>query len=428
MANEVFIDGDFDTIQLRVQRHSTQTHSLQTWEDSAGGVLGQITPDGRLELGDLDLGTPDALIEANKDIDLATEPNVPRRGLQARGLIQGIISDAVAWAVHELELLGSGGVSGLHTALRSRISQKNSGASGQADLRAGDFEAINEEGSSQTPVGKMTGIQSAVTNEDNAHLNEAVGAEIEITNGSGATLQTAYGVRIALPSSASKKYAVHADAGSLHLGDDLELKVFASAPTDNPPADFIKVYPRLDGSDPKLYAKDSGGTEYDLAASAPSAPTGAMVMWSTDTPPSGWLLCYGQAISRATYSGLFNVVGTTFGVGDGSTTFNLPDMRGRFPLGQDDMGGTSIDRVTNGQADILGGNEGEEFHTLTIEEMPIHTHRERVQGNHNPSQTVFVANITTSQISWEVNTQGAGGGQSHNNMPPYLTINYIIKT
>lgn len=598
MANEVFIDGDSDTIQLRVQGHSTQTYPLQTWEDSTGNILGQITADGRLELGDLDLGTPDALIEANRDITLPS--STPKRGVQSRGLIQRIgqaITDAVAWSVYELELLGDGGVSGLHAALRSKISQKNSGASAQADLRAGDFEAINEEGTSQTPVGKMAGVQSAVTNEDNAHLNEAVGAEIAITNGTDATIQTAYGVRINLPSSASKKYAVHANAGSLHLGDDLELKVFSSTPGDNPPADFIKVYPKLDGSDPKLYAKDSGGTEYelggvgdhgdlsglgdddhtqylltsgdralsgdlnlngndvnnaatllfnegsvpgtptankvvlyaksdgkvyskddagteyDLTASAPSAPTGAMMMWTTNTAPTGWLLCAGQSLSMTTYKTLLDVLLTDIAVADlglvtgvsctadntndtftatghglsngtvimfsattlpagisstgryfvinattntfqvsttqggaavnftsnGSavlfhTQFKNIDLRGRFPLGQDDMGGTSANRVTDSQADSIGGASGEEKHTLASSEIPSHSHVERAANN----QTAYRENGTQDRVrisatggaaasSETLKTENTGSGDAHNNIPPYLTLNFIIK-
>ena len=101
---------------------------------------------------------------------------------------------------------------------------------------------------------------------------------------------------------------------------------------------------------------------------------GEITMWPTDTAPSGWLLCAGQAVSRSTYSGLFGVVGTVFGVGNGSTTFNLPDMRGRLPLGQDDMGGSSANRVTAAAADSIGGSGGAETHTLATTEIPAHNH------------------------------------------------------
>lgn len=158
----------------------------------------------------------------------------------------------------------------------------------------------------------------------------------------------------------------------------------------------------------------------------PSVPTGNISMWGTDTAPTGYLLCYGQAISRATYADLFAVIATTFGTGDGSTTFNLPDYRGRFPLGQDDMGGSSANRVTATEADNLGQASGAETHTLSTAEMPAHTHsynaspkNSAASSGGNPNTTVTVTGDTTGS---------AGGGGAHNNMPPYQTINFIIKT
>ena len=94
-------------------------------------------------------------------------------------------------------------------------------------------------------------------------------------------------------------------------------------------------------------------------------PTGVVQIWTTDTAPDGWLLCYGQAVSRTTYAGLYNVIGTTYGAGDASTTFNVPDMRGRFPLGQDDMGGTSANRVVDTDADALAGADGDELKDIS---------------------------------------------------------------
>ena len=82
----------------------------------------------------------------------------------------------------------------------------------------------------------------------------------------------------------------------------------------------------------------------------------------------------GSAVSRSTYADLFSSIGTTYGAGDGSSTFALPDLRGRMPLGLDNMGGTSANIVTNAQADALNGKEGAETHTLAVGEMPGHTH------------------------------------------------------
>ena len=73
---------------------------------------------------------------------------------------------------------------------------------------------------------------------------------------------------------------------------------------------------------------------------------GAIMAYAGASAPSGWLLCNGAAINRTTYATLFSIIGETYGVGNGNTTFNLPDLRGRFPLGLDNMGGgTSADRV-----------------------------------------------------------------------------------
>lgn len=74
--------------------------------------------------------------------------------------------------------------------------------------------------------------------------------------------------------------------------------------------------------------------------------TGTVLPFAGSTAPTGWLLCYGQAISRTTYANLFAVIGTTYGVGDGSTTFNLPDLRGRIAAGKDNMGGSAAGVLT----------------------------------------------------------------------------------
>src|SRR5690606_15176336 len=85
-----------------------------------------------------------------------------------------------------------------------------------------------------------------------------------------------------------------------------------------------------------------------------------------------WLACNAQAVSRDTYADLYQVIGTTFGSGDGSTTFNVPDLRGRVPVGLDNMGASDAGRLA--AANTLGGTGGAETHTLTVAEMPSHGH------------------------------------------------------
>lgn len=94
--------------------------------------------------------------------------------------------------------------------------------------------------------------------------------------------------------------------------------------------------------------------KFTVASNPVMCPPGMVSPFAGSTAPDGWLLCFGQAVSRSTYAGLFAVVGTTYGVGDNSTTFNVPDLRGRTAVGKDDMGGSAANRVTSGISGIAG--------------------------------------------------------------------------
>jgi microcystin-dependent protein len=161
-----------------------------------------------------------------------------------------------------------------------------------------------------------------------------------------------------------------------------------------------------------------------IASAGVGNPTGAVLPYAGTTAPAGYLLCTGDNVSRTTYAALFAVIGTTFGEGDGSTTFGLPNLKGRFPLGKDNMGGTSANVVTATAADNLGGTGGEESHTLTIAEIPAHSHS---YSQHNAGGSGMTDNGNNNG-NVTANTGSTGGGQPHNNMPPYITLNYIIKT
>lgn len=160
-------------------------------------------------------------------------------------------------------------------------------------------------------------------------------------------------------------------------------------------------------------------------------PAGVVLPFAGATAPSGWLLCYGQAVSRTTFAALFAILGTAYGAGDGSTTFNLPDMRGRVPGGKDDMGGAAASRLTSGGSGVsgatLGASGGAETHTLTLTQVPAHSHT--VIGATAPSGT------GTNDVRSSGNATGAapttnsqGGGLAHNNTQPTLILNYIVKT
>ena len=181
---------------------------------------------------------------------------------------------------------------------------------------------------------------------------------------------------------------------------------------------------------------DGAVTSSKLATNAISllTPTGSLMPYAGSAAPTGYLLCDGSAISRTTYSDLFGIISTDYGSGDGSTTFNIPDLRGRVIAGKDDMGGTSADVLTDTQADSLNGKLGAEDHTLTAAESGLPAHRHTVSDSNHTGSTVG---------SWAYGDEGDGVQESvnetndvaaqnassaHNNVQPTIILNYIIKT
>ena len=119
------------------------------------------------------------------------------------------------------------------------------------------------------------------------------------------------------------------------------------------------------------------GTDISYSNSDPGVitPIGTVMDYAGTTEPDGWLFLYGQNVSRTTEAALFAVIGTTYGVGDGVTTFGLPDGRGRVVAGKDDMGGASANRLTDQtgglDGDVLGDSGGAETHTLLQSQLPL---------------------------------------------------------
>jgi microcystin-dependent protein len=193
-------------------------------------------------------------------------------------------------------------------------------------------------------------------------------------------------------------------------------------------------------------------------------PVGTVIAYAGTSAPPGWLLCGGQTVSRATYSNLFATLLTTYGAGDGSNTFTLPDLRGRVVAGKDDMVLGAAGRILNSGAGtagmdgtVLGAAGGLDRHTLINSEMPIHnhsgstttvtnaypnainhSHREYSDGN-GGSSGIQVATTTSSGSRLTSNStdtqntdhkhsiQNDGGGQAHSIVQPTIILNYLIK-
>lgn len=159
---------------------------------------------------------------------------------------------------------------------------------------------------------------------------------------------------------------------------------------------------------------------------------GVVLPFAGAAAPAGWLLCDGSAVSRTTFAHLFTVIGTAYGTGDGSTTFNLPDLRGRVAAGKDNMGGTAAGRLTNagtGNSGIngttLGATGGADRHTLTTAQMPAHTHTLKyttatfTSGAGVMPQTFGSGSTAT--------TDSTGTGDAHPIVQPTIVLNHIIK-
>lgn len=188
---------------------------------------------------------------------------------------------------------------------------------------------------------------------------------------------------------------------------------------------------------------------YDDKSKADINSIGEIKAFGGSVAPNGWRICNGDVISRTDYSELFGVIGTTYGGGDGSTTFAIPDFRGRTAIGA----GESI--ATGHTVHALGEMSGEETHQLTASEMAAHTHggvslygeawNLAYQSSGNQVGTSGIVgrrtiseNLTAGSSSfsaWDGITINAshehasvGEDQGHNNMQPFTAINYIIYT
>jgi microcystin-dependent protein len=146
--------------------------------------------------------------------------------------------------------------------------------------------------------------------------------------------------------------------------------------------------------------------------------------YAGSSAPTGWLLCYGQAVSRSTYSALFTAISTTYGVGDGSTTFNLPDCRGRVSAGKDDMGGSSANRLTDQTDGLDGDTLGDTGGTETQAYTQQGTFTSGTGSSFSQVQNGSFGSFANS--SHTHNTTISGTTVAGNNVQPTIIFNKII--
>ena len=188
---------------------------------------------------------------------------------------------------------------------------------------------------------------------------------------------------------------------------------------------------------------DGAVTQAKINSAVIFTPVGTVITYAGSSAPTGYLICNGTAISRTTYAALFAIIGTTYGAGDGSSTFNLPNLQEKFIVGSSSNTGYNL-ADTGGAAEV----------TLSVNQIPSHTHNDgslgtSTAGNHNHTYTAFGGgtsgtvpalrfdggggvDFNTSSHNGHNhdvtgNTGSTGGGQAHENRPPYMALLTCIK-
>ena len=188
-------------------------------------------------------------------------------------------------------------------------------------------------------------------------------------------------------------------------------------------------------------------TRSNLLSAVPVNPPGVILPYGGVAAPAGWLLCHGQQVRIADYNSLFDAIGYNFKASSLVTAgfFALPDLRGRMPLGKDDMGGTSANNVTLASADVLGSKDGNEDVTIQVENLPEHEHDLRgdsgdqyyalrdVSGTPNDNEAIIYDAPTGTGAGQAYPASGGiltdeSLGTAMNVMNPFITLNYIIYT
>jgi len=175
----------------------------------------------------------------------------------------------------------------------------------------------------------------------------------------------------------------------------------------------------------------------DVSITTSHVPPGAVIMWAGSVIPQQYLECNGNAVSRSTYAELFAAIGTTHGSGDGSTTFNLPDYRGRFVRGVDGSAGRDPDKGTRGTM-ATGGNSGNSVGSVQDHELYSHTHTQNPHSHTTPGRNAAgvggTESITPKTGLPDTNISSASTTATNNNTggaetrPINAYVYFIIRT
>lgn len=188
---------------------------------------------------------------------------------------------------------------------------------------------------------------------------------------------------------------------------DLTLRSNVDGTVNFPSDDGVQSY-RVTATQLKEFVLSASAVERSMITAAERIPIGSVTAFAGATAPTGHLLCYGQEVSRTTYADLFSVISTAFGVGNGTTTFNLPDCRGRVIAGIDNMGGSAASRLTStvmtADGNTMGATGGTQTHTLTGAQSgtsahthtATHAHTHFVVSEDNNTENIAADTVTSS--------------------------------
>ena len=325
-------------------------------------------------------------------------------------------------------------------------------AAQRADNAAGQIEGDAEAAAASAAAAKTSEMNAAASKT--AAANSASAAKTSETNAASSKTAAENSAAAAKTSETNAASSKNAAAGSASAAAQSKSAAEAAAKRAEDAAGQIDMSNYLlktgDGKDVTVAFSPSSAADFSAPVSGSKlsavmvmlskwrnyisralVPTGTVLAFAGSSAPSGFLLCDGRAVSRTTYTSLFSVIGTTYGSGDGSTTFNLPDMRGRVAVGSDaNLGakaGAKTHALTNAELPVLSGaivmhssNVGTNIQTVNGVFKPAITNNGKYRGGGE-----LVSDIGTSSVGhFSLNI---GGGQAMSLIQPSLYLNYLIK-